>query len=409
MSGSARRLERHAVASTRTAVGAALPLRAVAAGSVEVLPVTGARLRKLFVGFPWQIYAGDPHWTPPLLVESLAFINPRRHPFYRHGAAVQLLAMRDGRPLGRVMASDDPGYNAAHGSNVGCFGLFECVDDQSVADALLDAAADWLRRRGRKQIMGPIDYSTNYPCGLLIDGFDSPQRIMMNHNPPYYRRLLETWGLDKAKDLWSWWFDDPHDMLDRWRRRAQRLQARGDVTIRPIDARRVAQEVALCQEIYNAVWEKHWGFVKMTDAEVAHLAGQLRLFARPELILVAEVAGRPVGFCLTVPDVNEAIRPLNGRLTTFGMPLGVCRLKANLARIKTARMLALGLLPEFRRRGVVELFILRTLQTGKNSLRYTGADLGWTLEDNDLVNRPIEVVGARHYKTFRIFQKSLGS
>ena len=303
--------------------------------------------------------------------------------------------------------SDDPNYNAQHETNLGSFGMFECVDDQTVADSLLNAAAAWLRRRGRTEMMGPIDYSTNYPCGLLIDGFDTPQRVMMNHNPPYYARLLEMWRLTKAKDLYAWWFDDSCDMLHKWAHRAERFAERGNVTVRPVSARNFSAEVARCHAVYNQAWEKSWGFVKMTDAEFYHLARELKKYAVPQLILLAEVDGEPAGFCLTLPDFNEATRPLDGRLTTFGIPIGVARLLRNMRRIKTARMAVLGVVEKFRRRGVAEMFILRALQYGRDRMGYTGAELGWTLEDNELIIRTIEKVGGRRYKTFRLYHTSI--
>jgi GNAT superfamily N-acetyltransferase len=360
-----------------------------------------------FIEFPFRIYAADKNWAPPLNVEVKAFLDRKKHPFYLHGEATQYLAYREGQVVGRILVSDDPHYNAEHGTNQGAFGMFECIDDQRVANALLNAAADWLRRRGRTEMMGPIDYSTNYPCGLLIDGFDTPQRVMMNHNPTYYAKLFEGWRLWKAKDLYAWWFDDSNDMLGTWARRAERLAERGSVRVRPVNFRDFDAEVRRCLEVYNASWEKSWGFVKLTEAEFRDTAKHLKQFAVPELIQLAEVDGKPVGFCVTLPDFNEATRPLEGRLTTWGLPIGLAKLLWNLRRIKTARMAVLGILPAFRRRGVAELFILKALEFGAHKKGYTGAELGWTLEDNDLINRTIERVGGRRYKTFRIYETTL--
>ena len=209
----------------RPAIAAAAPGPGVHAATADIV-VREAKTRRdrdAFVKFPWRIYAGDKIWSPPLLLEAKAFIDPAKHPFCKHGTAAQFLAFDQGQLVGRIQASDDPNYNQQHGTNVGCFGMFECIDDQLVASALLDAAADWIRRRGCTEIMGPIDYSTNYPSGLLIDGFDTPQRVMMNHNPPYYVRLLEGWRLTKVKDLYAWWFDDANDMLHKWAKRPSAL------------------------------------------------------------------------------------------------------------------------------------------------------------------------------------------
>lgn len=375
--------------------------------SVEIREVTSRRDVNRFVRVPWAIYADDPNWVPPLLIDVKEFLNRKVHPFYRHGEATQFLALRGGRAVGRILVSDDPRYNQRNGSNLGCFGMFECLNEPPTAHALLEAAAGWLRARGRTTIMGPLDYSTNYACGLLVDGFDTPPRILMNHNPAYYADLLESWGLAKVKDLYAWWFVDPYDMVAKWRRRADWLARRGGVTIRPFSKKDFDAEVRRCQKVYEESRKEHWGFVELTDAEFQYFAKRLARIGIPEQALLAEVQGEPVGFSVTLPDTNEAIRPLNGRLTTVGIPVGLVRLLYRMSKVKTARMAVLVLLEKYRRRGISELLILETLDYGKNVIGYTGAELGWTLEDNRLINRTIERVGAKRYKTYRIYEKSI--
>jgi GNAT superfamily N-acetyltransferase len=360
-----------------------------------------------FIKLPWRIYADDPHWVPPLLKEVNDFLNRRKHPFYRHGDAAQFIATRGGETVGRILVSDDPRYNEERGENLGCFGMFECDNDEAAAHGLLDTAAVWLSARGRTAIRGPIDYSVNYPCGLLVEGFDTPPRVMMNHNRRYFAGLLESWGLRKAMDLYAWWFVDPRDLAAKWRGRAERLARRGRIKIRPFNLRDFHAEVDRCQQVYNAAMSDLWGFVKLSEAEFEHMAGQLKQLAIADQVLLAEIEGRAVGFSITLPDMNEAIRPLNGRLTRFGLPLGVLKLMRWKQRVTTARMVVLDVLKEYRRRGVAEMLILHTLDYGKNVLGYTGAELSWTLEDNVLVNRTIEAVGGRRYKTYRIYQKDL--
>jgi GNAT superfamily N-acetyltransferase len=371
---------------------------------VRIREVTSRRDLRQFIRLPWAIYADDPHWVPSLLIDVKEFLDPKRHPFYLHGAAAQFLAFDGDSPVGRILVSDDPRYNEQHNTNVGSFGMFECIDDPKTAHALLDAAAAWLRARGRTSMMGPMDYSTNYACGLLVDGFDTPPRVMMNHNPHYYAGLLESWGLAKAKDLYAWWFVDPYDLVTKWQRRADWLARRGGVTIRPFAKKDFHSEVQRCYEVYNDAQKDHWGFVDLTNAEFVYLAKRLTRFGVPEQVLLAEIQDKLVGFSVTLPDVNEAIRPLNGRLTTLGLPIGWIRLLYRLPRVKTARMTVLVLMESYRRRGISELLILETLDYGKNVLGYTGAELSWTLEDNDLVNRTVERVGARRYKTYRIYE-----
>ena len=375
--------------------------------AVEIRPALSWLDRGRFVRLPWQIHAGDPLWIPPLLLERKEFLNRRKHPFFKHGDAIALLALRRGHAVGRILVSDDPNFNAAHHDNAGCFGMFDSPDDPEVAHALLDAAAAWLAARGRDRIMGPIDYSINYTCGLLIEGFDTPPRIMMNHNPPYYQRLLESWGLVKAKDLLAWWFDRADNRIASWRCRVERLAARSGVRVRPMSKRNLHAEVRQLHAIYNQAWKDNWGMVPMTLAEFEHMAEELAPLAVPELMLVAEVEGQAVGFSLTLPDFNEVLPAVDGRLFHYGLPIGLWRLWRGLKRIKTARLLALGVLNEFRRRGIAELLILRTFDYGTQVMGYTGAELSWTLEDNALVNHTIEAVGGRRYKTYRIFERTL--
>lgn len=378
---------------------ARLPARA----PVVVREVVGRREMREFLRFPWRVYAHDSAWVPPLLAERRLFVNRARHPFFRHGEAAFLLARRGNQVVARASVSDDPRYNCHHRLNQGAVGMFECLDDEEAAHALFDAAASWLRRRGRDAIAGPIDYSTNYTCGLLIDGFDTPPRVMMNHHPPYYQALWESWGFGKAKDLYSWWFDDSINMISAWKDKAKRLEERCGASIRPFRLHDFAGDVRRCLQVYNEAWQKNWGAVPMTDAESLHLARTLRQLADPNLLLIAEAGGTPVGFCLTLPDFNEAMRPLNGRL----FPLGWLHFQRNLKRIRTGRVLTCGVVEAYRRRGITDLMILRTLEYGKYSLHFNAAELGWTLEDNSLINRTIQSVGGKRYKTYRIYERSL--
>jgi hypothetical protein len=374
--------------------------------ALEVREVCFRRELHEFIDLPWRIYARDSHWTPPLREEVKEFLDPRRHPFYRHGAAAKFIVRRAGQVVGRILASDDPRYNAEHGTNAGCFGMFESIDDRTVARALLDAAAGWLRARGRTSILGPIDYSVNYPCGLLVDGFHTPPRFMMNHHPPYYAGLLESWGLAKVKDLYAWWFD-PTRFSDQWRARTERLARRSRAHIRPFRLHDFEADLQRCLHVYNNMRTGGWGFVRLTEAEFRYFAKRIARIAAPEQVLLAEVDGQAVGFSVTVPDLNEAAAPLNGRLTRFGLPIGLLRLVWRMRRVKTARMLVLGLIEGYRRRAIAEMLILQTLDFGQKVVGYQSAELGWTLEDNAPINLTIEAVGGQRYKTYRIFERTI--
>lgn len=372
---------------------------------VEVQLAASRPLREAFVDLPWRIYQNDPHWVPPLKNEVRRMLDPQHHAFYQHGTAACFVARVQGEIVGRIMASYDPYLPTVEGARVGCFGLFECLDDQTVADALFARADQWFAEHGIGIARGPIDFSMNYACGLLVDGFDTPPRVMMNHHPPYYRRLIEQAGFEQAKDAYAWWFDDPHDMIAHWSERAQRLAQRYRIRIRPINVANLDEDIERMKLLYHQAWDEAWGFAKMSDAEFHASAQEMKRFAVPEMILMAEVDDEPVGLSITLPDLNEAIRPLNGRLFRWGLPIGLAQLYRNMKRIRTARLAVLGVTPGYRRRGVAELLILRTLDYGKHVLNYTGAELSWTLADNELVNRTIQRVGGSRYKTYRFYER----
>lgn len=375
---------------------------------VSVTRVVSRRERDAFIKFAWQIYRHDPAWVPPLILERKEFLNRARHPFYKHGDAELFLARRHGRIVGRIMASDDPNYNALHRRNAGCFGLFEAINDHEVAAALFDAAADWLRAKGRAELIGPIDYSTNYVCALLIEGFEHPPTLLTAHNPPYYAALIEGCGFSKAKDWYAWWFSQPLEAAARLRRIARRALREQTFSVRPVDMRRLREESKRLRAIYNQAWEKNWGFVPFTESEFDHLARELKPLAVPEFTLIAEVDGEPAGFILGVPDINVALKHVNGRLTTFGLPIGLMKLLYYKSRTKTARLVALGVIPKFRHLGIAEILVLRIIEEAMIKRGFTG-ELSLTLEDNHAINRFLEAIGADRYKTYRIYSRAIGA
>ncbi|HEV2095693.1 MAG TPA: GNAT family N-acetyltransferase [Chthoniobacterales bacterium] len=375
---------------------------------IEVTPVASARERDQFIKFPWHIYRGDPAWVPPLLLERKEFLDRKKHPFYEHGDAAIFLARRNGKIVGRIMASDDPNYNAVHRSNVGCFGLFETIEDRLVAQALFDAASDWLRARGRTEIIGPIDYSTNYVCGLLIDGFQHPPALLTSHNPPYYSALIESCGFRKAMDLYAWWFSDPGESLTRLRRLSEAMKKRHRVQIRPVNLKDFQNETKRIRSVYNQAWEKNWGYVPFTEREFEHLAKELKPIVVPETTLIAEIGGEPIGFIIGVPDINVALRHLNGRLTRFGLPIGLAKLLYLKNRIRTGRLVALGVVEKFRRYGIAEMMILKVIDYAVIKRGFSG-ELSLTLETNHMVNRLLETLGAKRYKTYRIYRREIAA
>ena len=372
---------------------------------ITVSQVASRKDRDAFIKFPWQIYRDDPAWPPPLLIERKAFLDRKRHPFYNHGDARLFLAKRNGEIVGRIMASDDPNYNSLHQSNVGCFGLFDCIDNCEVAEALFRAAGEWVRGKSRDEIMGPIDYSTNYVCGLLIDGFQHPPTLLTAHNPPYYADLIERCGFTKAKDWYAWWFSESPASAKRLREIASARAEKQGVRIHPVNLKDMAGEARRIRAVYNQAWEKNWGFVPFTEAEFEHMAKEMKPLLIPPATLIAEIGNEPVGFVIGVPDLNVALRHINGRLTMFGLPIGLLKLLYYRTKIRTGRLVALGVVEKYRRCGIAETLVLQVMDEAFKR-GFTG-ELSMTLEDNVMVNRFIEAMGAARYKTYRIYQRGL--
>ena len=373
--------------------------------NIAVSTVRSSKERDEFIKFQWRIYQDDPAWVPPLLIERKEFLDRDKHPFYRHGDAALFLARRNGEIAGRIMASDDPNYNTLHKTNVGCFGLFESIDDLDVARALFDGAANWLRQRGRSEIIGPIDYSTNYVCGLLINGFEHSPTLLTAHNPPYYARLIEANGFTKEIDWYAWWFDPKNAPVSRLRRLVESRMRRTSVRIRNFNLRDLSGESSRLAAVFNKAWERNWGFVPFTRAEAEHMAKEMRLIIDPRMTLVAEVDNEPIAFVICVPDINVALKHINGRLTQFGLPIGLIRLLWLRRKIRKARFVALGVLEKFRRTGIAEMLVLKVMEEGAR--RGMNGELSMTLESNVMVNRFIEAVGATVYKTYRIYRRPI--
>ena len=381
----------------------ATPIRTRATGDVEVAPVLDARDKDRFVRFPEQVYRGDLHWVPPLLMERHDFLDPRRNPFFAHADVALFLARREGEVVGRIAAVEDRNFNAFHGSRTGYFGLYESVNDAGVAAALFGAARQWARVRRLDTLLGPMNLSTNYEVGLLVEGFDSDPYFMMPYNPRYYGRLFEECGLEKAKDLFAWERSAASPPPERFARIADRIRHAEGISVRSVDLSRFEAEVARIKDVYNAAWEKNWGFVPMSDAEFDHLAKDLRRLVVPELTMIAEDGGEPVAFSLTLPDVNQALKKVGGRLTWFGLPLGLARLLWHERRVDRVRLMALGVKAGWRRRGIDAVLIVETIRRTR-ALGYLGGEISWTLEDNELINRAIESVGCSRSKVYRVYQ-----
>jgi len=373
---------------------------------VQVTPVRDAAAKMTFIRFPASLYAGDPNWVPPLEMERKDFLDPRKNPFFDYAEVELFLARRGREVVGRIAAIRNPRHQEIHGTREGFFGLFECVNDAGVARALLETAGAWLKSRGLDTMLGPANFSSNQDWGLLIDGFDTPPAIMMPYNPTYYPALLETCGLTKAKDLFAFELSASAQPPEKVVRIAEKMRQREGITVRAVNLKDFPAEVERIRSIYNSAWEKNWGFVPFTDKEFDHLAKDMKTIVRPELVLIAEVKGEAVAFSMTLPDGNQAIKAANGRLTTFGLPIGLAKLVLASRRINRLRLITLGIKEGYRRRGLDAILYLDTLRTA-HRLGYSGGEISWTLEDNHLVNRAIESMGGQRSKVYRVYQRPL--
>jgi len=372
--------------------------------AIEIVPAETGEAFRAFIDLPYRLHRNHPYFVPPLRKERRDLFDKARHPFFRHAEGAFFLARRNGRPVGRIEAIVNHAHNQFHDDRVGFFGAFESEDDRAVSDALLERAARWLGERGLRVMRGPVTHSTNEETGLLIEGFEEPPMIGMPCNPPYYAALLEAFGLAKAKDVYGWEVRAEQTIPEKIHRVADIVRKDTNVVVRRANFADYAGEIRRAMGVYNASWTRNWGFVPLTEAEFVHAADQLRpvLERFPDGVLLAEVGERAVGFCLAVLDVNQAlVRVRNGRL----FPFGFWHLYRGLRRIDQIRVMALGIRPEFRHRGIDALMYLELLSRGQG-LGYRRAEIGWTLEDNRAMNRAIRM-GGRHHKTYRLYEAPL--
>ncbi len=381
---------------------------APASSPVTITPVSSAAEKRAFILFQYEVYKAEPNFVPPLVMERELVLDPKKNPWFQFGTMQLFLARRDGKVVGRIAAIDDPRYNEFHGTRVGWFGFFECLDDVEAAKALFGAAEAWVKARGLAEILGPASPSSNSEWGFLLEGFEHPPAILMPWTPSYYLTLSEAAGYTKAKDLYAWRIDLAGELPPKVARVAEKVKQREGITMRSADLKEWDREVRIIKDIYNSAFERNWGFVPMTDAEFDQLGKDLKMILNTDLVLFAEVNKEPVAFCITVPDANQAIKKANGRLTTFGLPIGLVKMMLELKRIKHGRLIALGIKKEYRKRGLDSVLMKETFEVGKR-LGWTGGEIGWTLEDNDLVNRPIELFGCTRHKRYRIYGKQLAA
>jgi GNAT superfamily N-acetyltransferase len=382
--------------------------------TIQPISLSSSKEINEFIDVQWDIYKNDKNWVPPLVVERKDHLDPKKNPFFAH-AKVQLFVARDEKKkvIGRVSAQLNYEYDKVYTNGkteVGFFGLYETPDNPEVAKALLDAAEKWCKEQGCTKIIGPMSYSINDECGLLVEGFDTPQYIFMAHNPKYYPGLIENNGYAKAKDLIAWHYPYFHNPApEPALQMLEHVRSAPGVKIRNIDLNQSERDVKLMLEVFNSAWSQNWGYVPFTEAESKKLAEDLKMFADPNIIHLIEVEGKIAAVSLCLPNLHEVIKDLDGCRN----PLNYAKL---LYRVKTKkftqmRLVILGVKKEFRG-GVfaggalsVALYSLAHQSCAANG--YKTSELGWTLEDNDKINKGIELMGGVRYKLYRIYEKAL--
>jgi GNAT superfamily N-acetyltransferase len=368
---------------------------------VVVRPVETRAQQKRFVNLPWRIYRDDPNWMPPLIMSQEELLGFRHSPFYEKSKSRSFLATRGGTDVGRITAIVNAGHIERYREQRGFFGFFECDEDAAAAKALFDAAKDWLHGQGMQTIRGPANPSLNYECGLLIEGFDTPPFFMMTHNKPYYAKLVEANGFGKVEDLFAFWgelsmlssLDSKLGMM------VEGVKERFGVKVRPLDRSRFDEEVRMFLDIYNSSLGGTWGFVPLSPAEVKHMAASLKHLIVPELALVAEVDGKPIGSVFCLLDYNPRIKAINGRL----FPFGFLKLLWNKKAIKRMRAISTNVIPEYQAWGV-GLVLMAALVPQLYAWGMDEVEFSWVLESNHLSKRTLERGGALVSKKYRIYQ-----
>jgi GNAT superfamily N-acetyltransferase len=376
-------------------------------GDVQVRPIEGRGDVSKFIKLPFRLHKDSERWVPPLIMERREFLSPKKNPYYEHADVQLFLAERDGEPVGRISAQVDSRWDEFQGGKDGIFGFFETDDDPEVAKALLDTAAAWLKERGRERMIGPMDFTTNDECGVLVDGFDQPAMILEPWHPPYYGPMFEANGYGKAMDLWMWRLEmgdlaegtQFHPMIHA---AAQKVEGEHGVTIRNMNKKDLLNEVRAFTNVYNEAWGDNWGFVPITDEEAKFQAKNLKPVLDESWCFIAERDGQVLGAAVTLPDINQVLVKMNGRL----FPTGWWKFLTGRRKIDRVRVFALGVLPEYQHLGIAASFYIRHIEnTDPDGIMW--GHTGWILETNKPMNSAMEGMGGEVVKTYRIYEKDL--
>ena len=373
---------------------------------ITIKPVTTKKQLATFIDFPHELYADDPNYVPELHIAQRDVLTPGKHPFYEHSSLQCFLAVDENNKVkGRIAAILNNNHNAFNKTNDGFFGFFDCVNDESIAKALFEEVYKWLKTKGVATVIGPANPSTNETVGLLIDGFNEPPVAMMTYNKPYYIDLIEKNGFYKKVDLYAYDIrtETVSDRALKLQEALMRRLEQKKITIRPINVKDFKNEVRKIREIYNAAWDKNLGFVPMTESEFNYMAKDLKNILNPDFGLVAEHEGKMIGFALALPDINQIlIKIKRGRL----LPTGILKLLFGLKKITYYRVITLGVIEEYRRMGIEACFYAKIIQKGVD-MKLKGAEGSWILETNDMMNKALQNINGKVYKTYRIYEKGL--
>jgi GNAT superfamily N-acetyltransferase len=376
--------------------------------SVSIRPVRNKRELKRFVKVPFGLHREHPQWVAPLVFERMEFLNREKNPYFEHAEAEYFIAERDGEAVGRITAQVDRRWDEFQGGSDAIFGFFETADDPEVAAALLGTATEWAQARGRKRLLGPMDFTTNDEIGILVEGFERRPMILEPWHPPHYRELIEAEGFAKAMDvlMWELQFGDlkEGERFDPSIHAAAEKGLREEgIVIRNMRKRDMAGEVRRFMDVYNEAWGDNWGFVPITDAEVEFQAKNLKQVLDEEWTFMAEKDGEVVGAALTLPDINQVMAGLGGRL----LPFGWLRFLLGKRKIDQCRVFALGVKHDYRHSGVAAGLYLKHLEEAAVPGGIVGGEMGWILETNGPMNRAMEGMGGKVVKKYRVFEKQL--
>ena len=351
-----------------------------------------------FLNLPWKIYKNDPYWVPLLISDLKSMFDKNKNPFFKHAEIASFLSRKNGELVGRIVAIIDRNHNEFHSEKTGFFGFFECINEYEIAKSLFDTAKKWVKEKGMTLLRGPTNFTTNDECAFLLEGFDSSPVIMMTYNPKYYLNLAEQYGFRKAKDLYAL-LKGYEPTPERILKLIERNKKRKGIVIRKIDMKNFAKEIEIIKDIYNSAWEKNWGFVPMTNEEIECMANKLKPIVVPELVYFAEIEGKPVAVSITVPDFNQVLKRINGKLG----PIQLLKVLWYKNKITGIRSIVFGIKKGYRGIGIDAALYYATEIAGKK-LGYKWAELSWNLEDNELINKFDMNIGGKIYKKYRIYE-----